>query len=126
MNEELHGLVGLYVLDALDDDERAMFEAHLEECDACTAEVSEFRATTGGLSQLMAEQPPASLRSTIMDRVATTPQVPRTSPPDELAARRSRSATRFLAPAVAVAAAVVALVLGLGWLRSHHALDRQE
>jgi anti-sigma-K factor RskA len=126
MTEELHALVGLYVVDALEDDERALFEAHLEECAACAEEVADFRATTGRLSQLMAEQPPASLRSTIMDRVATTPQVPRALPRDELAARRSRSAVRFVAPVVAVAAAVVALLLGLGWLRSHRALDRQE
>ncbi len=33
---------------------------------------------------------------------------------------------RFVAPALAVAAAVIALVLGIGWISSHRALDRQE
>ncbi len=74
MSEELHTLVGLYVVDALDDDERARFEAHLAGCPACQQEVAEFRATTGRLSQLMAERPPESLRAAIMARVASTPQ----------------------------------------------------
>ena len=60
MSEELHTLVGLYVVDALDDDERARFEAHLAGCPACQQEVAEFRSTTGRLSQLMAERPPES------------------------------------------------------------------
>ena len=68
MSEDLHMLVGLYVVDALDDDERARFEAHLAECDACANEVVEFRATAGRLSTLMAENPPPALRSAIMDR----------------------------------------------------------
>jgi anti-sigma-K factor RskA len=60
-----------------------------------------------------------------MARVATTPQESAPQPPDELAARR-RSPMRFVAPALAVAAAVIALVLGIGWISSHRALDRQE
>jgi anti-sigma-K factor RskA len=125
MSEELHTLAGLYVVDALDDDERERFEAHLAECSACRQEVAEFQATTGRLSQLMAERPPDSLRATIMARVTTTPQEPPVRPPDELAARR-RSPRRLLAPALAVAAAVIALLLGIGWISSHRALDRQE
>ena len=88
MSEELHTLVGLYVVDALDDDERARFEAHLAGCPACQQEVAEFRSTTGRLSQLMAERPPESLRAAIMARVASTPQESPAPPPDELAARR--------------------------------------
>ena len=61
-----------------------------------------------------------------MERIAHTPQESAVSPPDELAARRRRSPMRVLAPALAVAAAVVALVLGIGWISSHRALDRQQ
>jgi anti-sigma factor RsiW len=125
MTEELHTLVGLYVVDALDDEERARFEAHLADCAACQQEVAEFQATTGRLSQLMAERPPASVRAAIMARVASTPQESPVRPPDELAARR-RSPMRLVAPALAVAAALVALLLGIGWISSHRALDRQE
>ena len=63
MSEELHTLVGLYVVDALDDEERSRFEAHLADCAACSDEVAEFRATTGRLSGLMAENPPPALRA---------------------------------------------------------------
>jgi anti-sigma-K factor RskA len=73
----------------------------------------------------MAERPPESLRAAIMARVASTPQEPAAPPPDQLAARR-RSPMRFVAPALGVAAAVIALVLGIGWISSHRALDRQE
>ena len=125
MSEELHTLAGLYVVDALDDDDRARFEAHLADCSACQQEVAEFRATTGRLSQLMAERPPESVRAAIMARVASTPQEAVAPPPDQLAARR-RSPLRFVAPALAVAAAVVALLLGIGWISSHRALDRQQ
>jgi anti-sigma-K factor RskA len=125
MSDEMHTLVGLYVVDALDDDERAGFEAHLADCAACRQDVAEFQATTGRLSQLMAERPPDSLRASILARVASTPQEPPARPPDDLAERR-RSPRRLLAPALAVAAAVIALLLGIGWISSHRALDRQE
>ena len=125
MSEELHTLVGLYVVDALDDDERARFEAHLAGCPACQQEVAEFQATTGRLSQLMAERPPESVRAAIMARVASTPQESAAPPPDQLAARR-RSPMRLVAPALAVAAAVIALLLGIGWISSHRALERQQ
>ena len=125
MSEELHTLVGLYVVDALDDDERDRFEAHLADCPACQQEVAEFQATTGRLSQLMAERPPESVRAAIMARVASTPQESAAPPPDQLAARR-RSPMRLVAPALAVAAAVIALLLGIGWISSHRALERQQ
>ena len=126
MSEELHTLVGLYVVDALDDEERSRFEAHLTDCAACSEEVAEFRATTGRLSGLMAENPPPALRATIMERVAGTRQVSPVDEPDELAARRTGRRARYVAPLLAAAAVIVALVLGFGWVRSHQALDRQE
>jgi anti-sigma factor RsiW len=124
--EDLHALVGLYVVDALDDEERHRFEEHLAGCAGCSAEVSEFRATTGRLSNLMAENPPPALRSAILERVSGTRQVSPVAPTDELAERRSRSRLRVVAPALAVAASVIAIVLGIGWLRSHQAFDRQQ
>ena len=124
--EDLHTLVGLYVVDALDGEERHRFEEHLAGCAACTAEVTEFRATTGRLSNLMAENPPPGLRSAILERVSGTRQVSPVVQTDELADRRSWSARRFVAPVLAVAASVIALVLGFGWMRSHQAFDRQQ
>ena len=118
MSEDLHTLVGLYVVDALDDDERDRFEAHLADCAACAGEVADFRATTSRLSGLMAENPPPALRLAIMNRVAGTRQVSPVETPTELGGRRTRSRLRYLAPALAAAAALVALVLGVGWAMS--------
>ena len=40
---DVHTLTGPYVLDALPEDERAQFEAHLAGCDFCSTEVAELR-----------------------------------------------------------------------------------
>ena len=42
-----HEQVGAYVLDALDPDEAAPFEAHLASCEACTAELRRLREAIG-------------------------------------------------------------------------------
>jgi anti-sigma-K factor RskA len=124
MSDDLHALVGLYVVDALDDDERRAFEEHLAECASCSAEVVEFRSTTSRLSELMAENPPPALRSAIMERVGGVRQV---SPVEDLAEhRRRRTPLRWVAPALAAAAALIAVVLGIGWSTAHRSLDRQQ
>ena len=43
MNDDIHGLVGAYAVDAVDDDERVRFEPHLAECAECRAEVASLR-----------------------------------------------------------------------------------
>jgi anti-sigma-K factor RskA len=124
MSDDLHALVGLYVVDALEDDERQDFEKHLASCPSCSAEVVEFRSTTSRLSGLMAENPPPAVRSAIMDRIGSLRQV---SPTDDVAdIGRRRRAPRWIAPALAAAAAVVAVVLGIGWAATHRTLDRQQ
>jgi anti-sigma-K factor RskA len=124
MSDDIHALVGLYVVDALEDDERERFEAHLPDCTACTDEVAEFRATTSRLSGLMAENPPPALRSAIMERIGATRQASPVVRLDQ--ARPRRASRRWIAPALAAAAAVVALLLGIGWGMTHRALDREE
>jgi anti-sigma factor RsiW len=91
--EDLHPLVGLYVVDALDDEERHRFEEHLAGCAACSAEVSEFRATTGRLGNLMAENPPPALRSAILERVSGTRQVSPVARPSRRRSSPSSSAS---------------------------------
>ena len=39
MSDDIHALSGAYAVDALDDVERARFERHLANCEACRAEV---------------------------------------------------------------------------------------
>jgi hypothetical protein len=67
---------GAYVLHALSDAENAQFEGLLVESEETRAEVTEL-ADTAVLLGLSVEpvDPPASLRSSILDAIATTPQL---------------------------------------------------
>ena len=61
-----HGAVGAYVADALDDEERAVFELHLAGCESCLREVAEFTETAAELTWLTEATPaaqPAGLRA---------------------------------------------------------------
>jgi anti-sigma-K factor RskA len=120
---DLHLAVGAYVVDALDDDERLRFEAHLSGCAACTTEVAEFRATAGRLATLTVEPAPPSLRQSVLDGAAATRQA---SPLRVRPARRRRPVARWVAPALLVAAVVAVAVLAVDLWGSHRTLDRQQ
>ncbi len=113
MTNELHQLAGPYALDAIDDDERQQFEAHLEACPSCRGEVAEFAATVVDLAGAAAVAPPSGLRDRVLAEVATTRQVSPIVPERvvDLAERRRRRAPspRLLA----VAAAAIVFVVGL-------------
>lgn len=101
-NDDLHELTGLYVLGALRGEERARFEAHLEVCERCRAEVRSFSPVVESLSRSGAiVEPPVALRSRVVGaRDGRTAVVE----------RRSSSALAWLA-----AAASVTLTIGVGW-----------
>jgi anti-sigma-K factor RskA len=103
-NEQLHDLAPGYALDALDEDERRAFEAHLDECARCREEVSSFVEAAGALA-LTSEGPvpPAALRARIVDAA-------RAEPTNVLPLRSRR---RLLAAGAVAAAAAAALALGL-------------
>ena len=61
-NDDIHGLSGAYAVDAVDDVERAGFEAHLAECSQCETEVASLRAAATQLSSITLSAPPPSLR----------------------------------------------------------------
>lgn len=63
-------------LGAMPDDEAALVETHLETCESCSAELAGFRETAALLGAVSAEVPPASLRRSIMAKIAVTPQLP--------------------------------------------------
>jgi anti-sigma factor RsiW len=50
MEAGIHELTAGYALDALDPDERRAYEAHLEDCERCRAELSSFWETTEALA----------------------------------------------------------------------------
>jgi anti-sigma-K factor RskA len=106
MMPDIHALVGPYVLDAVDDLERAAFERHLRECAECRAEVDELSETAARLADGAWSVPPPQLRTSVLAAIADTRQLgPAVAPPD--AARRRRPGRRFW---IAAAAAVVTAV----------------
>jgi anti-sigma-K factor RskA len=127
-NADVHALSGAYALDALEPEEAAAFEEHLESCSSCRDEVRSLREAAGALSLDVAETPPHALRSSVLAGIsqvrplppvadvadAPTPVVAATSAPapvDEVAAARERRDRRRSPWLIGVAAAL-ALVAG--------------
>ncbi|MBG6064745.1 anti-sigma factor [Micromonospora ureilytica] len=104
MSADVHTLAGAYVLDAVDDVERAAFERHLAECEPCRDEVAELRETVARLAdETDVEATPAALRERTLAQVARTPQL-RVS---AAGAGGGRRAGRWRQLTVAAAAAVL-------------------
>jgi anti-sigma factor RsiW len=78
----LHALTGAYVLDALDPDELAAFEAHLPQCPDCRAEVASMREAVARMASAESVAPPAQLRDAVRARIARTPQLPPLATPE--------------------------------------------
>jgi anti-sigma factor RsiW len=77
-NDDIHGLSGAYAVDAVDDVERARFEAHMAACPQCQAEVASLRAAASELTSTTITDPPPSLReSVLLDISSVRPLPPR-------------------------------------------------
>ena len=111
---ELHNLLGAYVLGGLDSAESQRFEAHLQECADCRAELAELESLPALLDALPV---PDAVGLTGTPRPAAATQ-PATSVPRavlaELAARRRKVRRRWVALVGAVAAACLALGVAVG------------
>jgi hypothetical protein len=107
MSAEVHTLIGAYVLDAVDDLERAAFDRHLRECGSCRLEVDELREASARLADGAWSVPPPSLRENVLATIATTRQLGPPAPAPVPATRRpvSRRGLLTAAAAVVVAAA---------------------
>jgi anti-sigma factor RsiW len=91
---EVHALTGAYVCDALDDAERAAFEEHLAQCEACALEVAELRETAAVLGMAAAEAPPERLHAAVTARIEVTRQLaPPAAAPASAATTSAASAT---------------------------------
>jgi len=123
-DDDIHGLSGAYAVDAVDDVERARFEAHMAGCSQCQAEVASLRAAATELTSLTLTSPPASLRAAILGDISDVRPLPPLVAPDEapsavtsLESKRSERARR--APLrqwlAGVAAAAVLATGGLVW-----------
>lgn len=117
MSDELNVLAGAYALDALDDEERAIFEEHLATCEECAEEVRGMRAAAFELSRTTEVSPPPQLRADIL---ASISQVRPLAPVSDnvIALRRARS-SRSAWQLMAAACALIAIVAA-GWGLSEH------
>ncbi|HEX5200850.1 MAG TPA: anti-sigma factor [Actinoplanes sp.] len=115
----IHGLIGPYVLDAVDDIERATFERHLRECDVCRADVDELREASARLADGAWSVPPPALRDNVLSAITSVRQIAPISPAPVRTARPRRRLR-----VVAAAAAVVVAVAGAATVASVIQNDR--
>ncbi|MGI8578615.1 MAG: anti-sigma factor [Nocardioidaceae bacterium] len=134
---DIHSLAPLYVVGGLEDDEAYDFESHLASCGVCRQELVELRDLTAKLSSAVTTEPAAVLKTSIMARLASTPQDTAVDPlvgpvngvasvsrittaPSAVSMRRNQP-TR-LPRLVAAAAVLAALVVGgaAGWAINNH------
>jgi anti-sigma factor RsiW len=111
--EEIELLLPAYALDAVDDDERAVIDAHLEGDAEARAELASLQRTASMLGHAGGPAPAAvweKLELAIADGPA---RVPRPSPPVPIARAGARR-RRHIGWIAAAAAAVVALVVAGG------------
>src|SRR4051794_17955273 len=75
-SDELQNAAGAYALNAMSDAERAEFETVLAGSEQLRSEVTELMDTAVALgASVEPVDPPASLRASILDAVAKTPQL---------------------------------------------------
>ena len=108
MEAGIHELTAGYALDALDQDERSAYEAHLADCEHCQQELASFWTTTEALAVAASgPEPSLVLRERILADIRAEPL--QNVVPFE--PRRRRVAP--VLGAVAAVAAVVAVAVGL-------------
>jgi anti-sigma-K factor RskA len=117
MSDELNVLAGAYALDALDDDERALFEEHLQTCERCTDEIAGMRLTAAELSRTTEVAPPPQLRADVLAAISQVRPLPPVV--DNIVALHRARAARSVWQVVAAACAVVAIAVA-GWGYSQH------
>jgi len=99
MADAIHDLTAAYALDALDEGERAEYEAHLAACADCRDELQGFWSVAGSLAHAAGgPPPPPSLRGRILEQA-------RRERPNVIPLHR-----RIALPAAAAVAAVAAFV----------------
>ena len=111
-NNDIHHLAAAYALDAVDETERAAFEAHYPSCDVCRIDVDEFRATLAVLAAGQATPPDPQLKDRVMADIARTLQLSPLVPDvvSDLARRRKQRRRRMTTGLLAAAAALVLVV----------------
>jgi anti-sigma factor RsiW len=134
-HDEISELLASFALDAVDGPEREEIESHLLTCPRCRAELDAFRDVAGAMGNSVEplpeglwesissrlperqedEAPPPMPRLVMSDVRSEEPSVGAPSPIRQIRAARRRFA---MAGSIAVAAAAVAAVLGIGLIRA--------
>lgn len=128
-HDEIAELLGAYALNALDDDERGVVDAHLDGCPRCRDEVHGHREVASLLGNTGGDAPDG-----LWDRIASTleeaPPPMRLSLPDgqasviPLAPRRRQQGNRIVVGAIGAAAALTIGVLGVKVVQQDDEIDR--
>jgi anti-sigma-K factor RskA len=132
---EAHTLIGAYVLNAVSDAERRIFEDHLAGCSNCAQDTAELLETTVLLAGESEVEPPAHLRGRVLAAVAHTRQLPPETgtptgrPPEALFQDPGGSPGRSLwlrrtATLAAAAGIAVAVTLGIQAVDTNSRLER--
>lgn len=119
MSNDPHDLLAAYALDALDEDERERFERHLSNCAECTEQLAQLREPVEALAYAAeGPVPPRELRDRIIEGARAEPRAAVIKLP-------RRNWALGAVAAVAVAAACLAIGLGV-WAHSlSNSLDRE-
>jgi anti-sigma-K factor RskA len=131
VTDELNVLAGAYALDALDDDEREVFEQHLLTCVECAQEVRGLQATAAELSHLNQVTPPAQLRGAILGAVAQSRPLPPLIDGNAASSTRQgnvrplrRARGQALWQGVAAACALIAIAVSAWGYSQHRQAER--
>jgi anti-sigma-K factor RskA len=130
-HDEASDLLGAYALDAVDGDEFAELEEHLDTCPRCRAELDSLRDVAAAMGNSV-EPLPEGLWSQIASRLPERQEGEEPPPMPQLTPERAagspfrtpssgrprRRSVSTLIGAIAVAAAAVAVVLGIGLVRA--------
>lgn len=117
--DNAHALLGAYAVDALDDIERARFEAHLRGCADCRIEVETLRETAAALAVDPVE-PPARLRAEVLagiESIRPLPPLVDRDPEATLDGARRRPWFATTGPLLVAAALVLVALLTTVWLK---------
>jgi anti-sigma-K factor RskA len=117
MADEPHDLTAAYALDALDEADSELYEAHLRTCERCRDELASLRTAATALAHVAPPAvPPPALREQILEQARS--ERPNVRP----LVRR-----RLLVPAVAAVAAACAIAALAVWASSlHRDLNRRD
>ena len=110
MSGDIHALSGAYVVDAVDDFERAQFERHLAGCEDCRLEVKSLREGAALLAEIVAQPAPPELRAQVLSKI----EMVRPLPPLVAGAQGRARAGRRRIPTMIAAAAALVVIGGVG------------